>query len=47
MPLAFTQEDFLVDGMFILSDTENHTCSETDEMAKISQWHQWQGLGAV
>ena len=33
--------------MFTLSDTENYKCSETDEMTKSSQWHQWQGLGAV
>ena len=33
--------------MFTLSDTENDIRGETDKMAKISQWHQWQGLGAV
>ena len=33
--------------MFKLSGTENDICSETDEMNKISHWHQWQGLGAV
>ena len=31
-------------GVFTLSDTENDISSETDEMAKISQWHQWQDL---
>ena len=33
--------------IFTLSDTENDICSEINEMTKTSQWHQWQGLGAV
>ena len=37
----------LINGVFILTDTENDLYSETDEMGKSSQWHQWQGLGAV
>ena len=34
-------------ALFTLSDCENDICSETDEMAKSSQWHQWQGFRAV
>ena len=38
---------FLFYGVFTLNDTENDICSETDEIAKSFQWHQWQGFGAV
>ena len=41
------EKNSTLNGMFTLSDTENDICSETDEMAKISQWHQMQALCAV
>ena len=28
-------------GMFTVRNTDNDICSETDEMPKSSQWHQW------
>ena len=42
------QRTIYLNGVFTLSDTENDKCSsETDETAKIRQWHQLQGLGVV
>ena len=34
-------------GVFTQNDSENDLCSETNEMAKSSQWQHWQDLSAV